>query len=269
VIGLNYKGKALTIAGSDSSGGAGIQADLKTFQAFDVYGMSVITSITAQNTLEVKAIYDIPREIVALQIDSVLEDIGVDAVKTGMLSNEEIIETVAERLKFYRVEKIVVDPVMVSKSKARLLKESAERRFLELIIPLAFIITPNIPEAEAISGVKIKNTEDMKLSAKIIREMGAKNVLIKGGHLEGDMTVDILFDGRDFYPFEEKRIPTKNTHGTGCTFSSAITACLARGEDIYTAVKKTKRYITLAIKEAPNNIGRGFGPLYHNIGGTV
>ena len=227
----------MTIAGSDSSGGAGIQADLKTFQAFDVYGMSVITSVTAQNTVEVKAIYDIPREFVALQIDSILEDIGVDAVKTGMLSNEEIIETVAERLKFHKIEKVVVDPVMVSKSKARLLKESAEKRFLELIIPLAFIITPNIPEAEVISGVEIKDTEDMKLAAKIIREMGARNVLIKGGHLEGDVAVDVLFDGRDFHLFEEKRIQTKNTHGTGCTFSSAITACLARGEDIYSAIK--------------------------------
>ncbi|MGC8971881.1 MAG: bifunctional hydroxymethylpyrimidine kinase/phosphomethylpyrimidine kinase [bacterium] len=266
---MNYKGKALTIAGSDSGGGAGIQADLKTFQAFDVYGMSVITSVTAQNTLEVKSIYDLHREIVALQIDAIFEDISADAVKTGMLSNEEIIETVAERLTFYKVEKIVVDPVMISKSKARLLKESAEEKFLELIVPLAFIITPNIPEAEAISGVKITSIEDMKISAKIIREKGAKNVLIKGGHLGGDVAVDILFDGKDFHFFEEERIFTKNTHGTGCTFSSAITACLARGEDVYNSIKKAKRYITLAIKEAPNNIGKGFGPLYHNLGGII
>jgi len=266
---MNYKGKALTIAGSDSSGGAGIQADLKTFQAFDVYGMSVITSITAQNTLEVKAIYDIPKEIVALQINSIFEDISVDAVKTGMLSNEEIIETVAERLIFYKVEKVVVDPVMIAKSKARLLKKTAERKFLDLIVPLAFVITPNIPEAEVISEIKINNIEDMKISAKIIKGKGAKNVLIKGGHLEGDVAIDILFDGKEFYFFEGERIFTKNTHGTGCTFSSAITACLARGEDIYNSVKEAKRYITLAIKEAPNNIGKGFGPLYHNIGGII
>ncbi|MBC7321384.1 bifunctional hydroxymethylpyrimidine kinase/phosphomethylpyrimidine kinase [bacterium] len=266
---MNYKGKALTIAGSDSSGGAGIQADLKTFQAFDVYGMSVITSVTAQNTLEVKAIYDIPEEMVALQIDSIFEDIGVDAVKTGMLSNEGIIEVVAERLTFYKVEKIVVDSVMVSKSKARLLKESAEKKFLELIIPLAFLITPNIPEAEVISGIEIEDIEDMKTSARKIKELGAKNVLIKGGHLKGDMSTDILFDGKEFYLFEEERIPSKNTHGTGCTFSSAITACLARGESLYDAIKKAKQYITLAIREAPSNIGRGFGPLYHNIRGIL
>lgn len=266
---MNYKGKALTIAGSDSSGGAGIQADLKTFQAFDVYGMSVITSVTAQNTFEVKAIYDLPREMIALQIDSIFEDIDVDAVKTGMLSNEEIIETVADRLSFYNVEKVIVDPVMVSKSKARLLKESAEKKFIELIIPLAFLITPNIPEAEVISGIEIKNIEDMKNSAEKIKEMGAKNVLIKGGHLEGDKSTDILFDGIKFYLFEEKRVLSKNTHGTGCTFSSAITACLARGEDLYDAVKKAKQYITVAIKEAPDNIGKGFGPLYHNIRGIL
>ncbi len=266
---MNYKGKALTIAGSDSSGGAGIQADLKTFQAFDVYGMSVITSITAQNTLEVKAIYDLPKEIIALQIDSIFEDIGVDAVKTGMLSNEEIIETVVDRLSFYKVEKIVVDPVMVSKSKARLLKESAEKRFIELIIPLAFLITPNIPEAEVISGVKIESVEDMKISAREIKEMGARNVLIKGGHLEEGVSTDVLYDGVEFYLFKEERIPSKNTHGTGCTFSSSITACLAIGEDLYNAVKKAKQYITIAIREAPNNIGRGFGPLYHNIRGIV
>lgn len=266
---MNYKGKALAIAGSDSSGGAGIQADLKTFQAFDVYGMSVITSVTAQNTLKVKAIYDIPKEMVALQIDSIFEDIEVDAVKTGMLSNEEIIETVADKLSFYKVEKIVVDPVMVSKSNAKLLKGSAEKRFIDLIIPLAFLITPNIPEAELISGVKIENVEDMKISARKIREIGARNVLIKGGHLEENVSTDVLFDGIEFYLFEEERIPSKNTHGTGCTLSSAITACLARGENLYNAIRKAKQYITIAIREAPNNIGKGFGPLYHNIRGIV
>ncbi|MCX7795798.1 MAG: bifunctional hydroxymethylpyrimidine kinase/phosphomethylpyrimidine kinase [bacterium] len=266
---MNYKGKALTIAGSDSSGGAGIQADLKTFQAFDVYGMSVVTSVTAQNTLTVKAIYDLPKEIVTLQMDAIFEDISVDAVKTGMLSNEEIIETVADRLSFYNVERIIVDPVMVSKSKARLLRESAEKRFIELIVPLAFLITPNIPEAEVISGIEIRDIEDMKHSARKIKEMGAKNVLIKGGHLEGNLSIDILFDGETFYLFEEERIPSKNTHGTGCTFSSAITACLARGENLYDAIKIAKQYITTAIREAPNNIGKGFGPLYHNIRGIL
>jgi len=262
---MNYEGKALTIAGSDSGGGAGIQADLKTFQVFNVFGMSVITSVTAQNTLGVKAIYDLPKEIVATQIDAVLEDIGADAVKTGMLSNREIIDVVAEKIKQFKIEKLVIDPVMVSKSGTRLLKEDAEKELINKIISLAFLVTPNIFEIEIISGMKINNLEDAKRAEKIIYNQGAKNVLIKGGHLEGEKAIDILFDGRDFYTFESEKINTKNTHGTGCTLSSAITAELAKGKGIVEAVKIAKEFIILAIKEAPNNIGKGFGPLYHNV----
>lgn len=262
---LNYKARALTIAGSDSSGGAGIQADLKTFQIFDVYGMSVITAITAQNTQTVKTVYALPIDVIRLQIDTIFEDIEVDAVKIGMLFSEEIIEVVSERMSFYKIENLVVDPVMISKSGARLLEKSAEEKLIELIVPISFVLTPNIPEAEVISGMKIKDINDIKKSAEKIYRMGVKNVLIKGGHLQGGRSRDILFDGRDFYEFEEERIQTKNTHGTGCTLSSAITACLARGFDIHIAVKIAKRYISLAIKEAPDNIGKGSGPLYHNI----
>lgn len=262
---MNYKGKALTIAGSDSSGGAGIQADLKTFQAFNVYGMSVITSITAQNTRNVKAIYELPKEIITSQIDAIFEDIEVDAVKLGMLFNEDTIEVVAERMDFYRVERLVVDPVMVSKSGVRLLKESAIEKFIELIIPLSFILTPNIPEAEVLSGEKIENINGVKRAAERIYNKGARNVLIKGGHSFEEKVTDILFDGKDFYIFEDERIATRNTHGTGCTLSSAITACLAKGLALYNSIAIAKRYVTLAIKEAPNDIGKGFGPLYHNI----
>jgi len=265
VIILNYKGKALTIAGSDSSGGAGIQADLKTFQAFDVYGMSVVTSITAQNTQGVKAIYGLPEEFVTLQIDAIFEDIVVDAVKIGMLFSEAIIDVVAERMDFYGIEKLVVDPVMIAKSGARLLKESAIERFIKLIVPLSFVLTPNIPEAEVISGEKIEDIDDVKKSAEKIHRMGAKNVLIKGGHLEEEKSKDILFDGKNFYSFEDERILTRNTHGTGCTLSSAIAACLAREIDVYNAIGIAKRYVTSAIREAPNDIGKGFGPLYHSI----
>lgn len=262
---MNYEGRALTIAGSDSGGGAGIQADLKTFQVFNVFGMSVITSVTAQNTLGVKAIYDLPKEVVAVQIDAVLEDIGIDAVKTGMLSNKEIIDVVREKVEQFKIEKLVIDPVMVAKSGARLLKEDAEREFIDKLVPLAFIITPNIFEAEIISGIKIDNLDDVKEAGKRIYSLGVKNVLIKGGHLEGEKAIDILFDGKNFHTFESERIDTKNTHGTGCTISSAITAELAKGKSVIEAVKIAKEFITLAIKEAPNNIGKGFGPLYHNI----
>ncbi len=262
---MNYEGRALTIAGSDSSGGAGIQADLKTFQVLNVYGMSVITSITAQNTLGVKAIHDIPEDIVALQIDAVLEDINVDAAKTGMLSNANIINTVAEKVEQYKIEKIVIDPVMVAKSGARLLREDAVKELINKIIPLAFLVTPNISEAEIISGIKINFFESIKEACKIIQSLGAKNVLIKGGHLGGEKSIDVLFNGVEFYTFEVDRTNTKNTHGTGCTLSAAIAAELAKGKDIITSVKIAKDFITLAIKEAPDNIGKGFGPLYHNI----
>jgi hydroxymethylpyrimidine/phosphomethylpyrimidine kinase len=262
---MNYEGKALTIAGSDSGGGAGIQADLKTFQAFNVFGMSAVTSVTAQNTLGVRSIHDIPSNIVGDQIDMIMQDIGTDAAKTGMVSNKEIIEMIVDRVRRYKIEKLVVDPVMIAKSGARLLRKDAEKALIEKLLPAAFLVTPNVFEAEIISGISIKNIEDAKKSAKLIQKKGAKNVLLKGGHLSGEKAIDILFDGKDFTCYEAERINTENTHGTGCTFSAVITAGLAKGMTVYNAIKVAKDYITRAIKNAPTNIGKGHGPLYHNI----
>ncbi|OYD16761.1 bifunctional hydroxymethylpyrimidine kinase/phosphomethylpyrimidine kinase [candidate division WOR-3 bacterium JGI_Cruoil_03_44_89] len=262
---MNYEGKALTIAGSDSGGGAGIQADLKTFQAFNVFGMSVVTSVTSQNTLGVRSIRDIPPDVVGDQIDMIMEDIGTDAAKTGMVSNKDIIGMVVDRVKKYRIEKLVVDPVMVAKSGARLLRENAESALTEKLLPVAFLVTPNVFEAEILSGTEIGGIEDAKKSARLIRERGVKFVLLKGGHLSGERAIDILFDGRDFDFYESERVDTENTHGTGCTFSAAITAGLSRGMGVHDAIKVAKDYITRAIRNAPTDIGGGHGPLYHNI----
>ncbi|MEA3475793.1 MAG: bifunctional hydroxymethylpyrimidine kinase/phosphomethylpyrimidine kinase [Candidatus Cloacimonadota bacterium] len=262
---MNYEGKALTIAGSDSGGGAGIQADLKTFHAFNVFGMSAVTSVTSQNTLGVRSIHDIPSNVVGDQIDMIMKDIGTDATKTGMVSNKEIIEIIVDRVEEHKIEKLVVDPVMIAKSGARLLRKDAEKALIENLLPVAFLVTPNVFEAEIISGISIKNIEDAKKLAKLIQKMGAKNVLLKGGHLSGENAIDILFDGKGFTYYEKDKIDTKNTHGTGCTFSAAITAGLAKGVTVYNAIKVAKDYITRAIKNAPTNIGKGHGPLYHNI----
>jgi len=263
---MNYEGKALTIAGSDSGGGAGIQADLKTFYSFNVFGMSVLTSITAQNTLGVRAVHDIPPDIIEKQIDAVMEDIGADSVKTGMVSSKRIIETIANRVKKYRMKKLVVDPVMIAQSGDRLLQKDAELSLAKELFPLTFILTPNVYEAELISGLKIKNIEDAKKAAELIHEKGPEFVLLKGGHLnDNEEAVDILFDGKKFDYFKAQRIDTSNTHGTGCTFSAAITACLSKGMDVHSAVETAKDYITRAIQNAPRDIGKGSGPLYHNI----
>ena len=262
---MNYKGKALTIAGSDSGGGAGIQADLKTFHSFGIFGLSVLTSVTAQNTLGVHAIYDLPASIVAAQIDAVIKDIEVDAVKTGMISNREIIETIVNRIKKYRISQLVVDPVMVAKSGDRLLKKDAETVFLKNLLPLSFLVTPNIPEAEIISGTKILNIEDAKKAAKIIQALGPDFILLKGGHLHEENAIDILFDGNLYNYFKAERIDTVNTHGTGCTLSASITACLSQGMNVQNAIQVAKDYITRAIQYAPDNIGKGSGPLYHSI----
>lgn len=263
---MGYEGVALTVAGSDSSGGAGIQADLKTFAAFNVYGASVITSITAQNTMGVYAVFDIPPDIVGKQFDAVAEDLDIGALKIGMLSSGEIMEVVAEKIKKYGIEKVVLDPVMVAKTGAPLIKDDAIEILKNVMVPLAYVITPNIPEAEILAGMEIKNPIDMKEAAKRICEMGAKNVLLKGGHLkEYSKVIDILFDGKNSYVFQADRVETKNTHGTGCTLSSAIAAGLAKGRDIFKAVSDAERYISLAIREAPKNIGHGYGPLYHNV----
>lgn len=254
--------KALTIAGSDSGGGAGIQADLKTFTAFKVFGMSAITSITAQNTLGVFEIYDLPPETVQKQIDVVCEDIGVDAAKTGMLSNANIISAVADSIMKNNITKLVVDPVMRAKSGALLLRPEAEEALIEKIFPLATVITPNIPESEALIKRNIRGLKDMKEAAKYIMDYGPRNVLIKGGHLEGKYSIDILYNGSEFYEFGADRVYTRNTRGTGCTFSSAITSMLAWGYDIITSIDVAKRYITEAIRQS-FEIGKGYGPLNH------
>lgn len=257
----NYKIPTLTIAGSDSSGGAGIQADLKTFSAIGAYGMSVITAITAQNTQGVFLVEDLSKEIIEKQIEVVFEDIEPKAVKIGMVSSPEIINTIVNTLKKYNPKYLVVDPVMISKSGYSLLKQEAKKSLIEELIPMAYIITPNIPEAEEITGLKINTVDDMREVGKKILELGPKYVLMKGGHLEGD-AVDVLIGKNIFEVFKEERLDRKNTHGTGCTLSSAITSHLALGYTIVEAVKLSKEYITEAIKES-FDIGKGVGPVNH------
>lgn len=253
--------KVLTIAGSDSSGGAGIQADLKTFAAHGVYGMSVITAVTAQNTQGVLAVQDISREMVLKQIEAVFDDIQVDALKIGMVSQRDIIYAVAEGVKKYSARNVVLDPVMISKSGFNLLVPEAKEALISELIPLATIVTPNIYEAIAITGVNIKGIGDMERAAKLIFKMGPENVLIKGGHLEEDAT-DVLYDGNKITHFKSHRINTKNTHGTGCTLSSAIASNLAQGYDMVESVSKAKKYITMAIMHSLE-IGKGVGPTNH------
>lgn len=253
--------KALTIAGSDSCGGAGIQADLKTFAAHGAYGMSVVTAVTAQNTQGVFAVQDIEPNVIALQINAIFDDIEVDAVKIGMVSVPETIETIVARLLVYQPRNVVVDPVMVSKSGYHLLEPRAQSVLIEKLLPLADVATPNIPEAEVITGMKIADLAGMEEAARRIFAMGPKNVLIKGGHLTGEST-DILFDGKKMQYFRAARIPTKNTHGTGCTLSSAIAANLGRGLPVTEAIKCAKDYITVAIEHALS-IGKGVGPTHH------
>jgi hydroxymethylpyrimidine/phosphomethylpyrimidine kinase len=251
----------LTIAGSDCSGGAGIQADLKTFSAHGVYGMSVIASVVAENTSCVISVQDIDPDIVRDQIDAIFEDIPVDGVKVGMLSNDRIMRIVAAKLIQYRAPKPVIDPVMVAKGGEALMDRYALKALIHELIPVAFLLTPNIPEAEIIAGIRIFTEAEMKAAAQIIYEMGARNVLIKGGHMEGDAE-DLLFDGKEFLHFHSRRIDTKNTHGTGCTFSSAIAANLAKGMELAEAVGAAKAYITAAIEHA-FSVGKGHGPVNH------
>ena len=254
--------RALTIAGSDSGGGAGIQADLKAFCAFGVYGMSSITSITAQNTKGVEAIFDLPPSLVAKQIECVVSDIGVDATKTGMLSNSSIIEVVAQEIKKFNIEKLVVDPVMVSKSGALLLQRDAVDTLVGELFPLSFLITPNLPEASFLVGEEIKNVSDMERACVSLKKWGPRYVLLKGGHLPGEEIVDILFDGEKFTLFPAPRVATKNTHGTGCTYSAAICALLALGYPITEAVKVAREYMSEVIAHSLD-LGKGFGPVNH------
>lgn len=253
--------KVLSIAGSDCSGGAGIQADLKTFSAHGVYGMSAIVSVVAENTSRVIDIQDITPAMIEKQIDAVFEDIEVDAVKIGMLSQISCMEAVAKKLRQYTPSNIVIDPVMYAKNGCALMNPESIETLIKIIFPLADLITPNIPEAKKIAGMEIKNVEDMKRAARVIHQMGCKNVLIKGGHSTGE-ALDVLFDGTRFYYFGAKRIDTKNTHGTGCTYSSAIASNLALGLNLQDAVEKAKEYVTTAIKHALP-IGKGHGPTHH------
>lgn len=259
--------KVLTIAGSDSCGGAGIQADLKAFSANGVYGMSVITAITAQNTQGVFAVQDIDEEIIKAQIDAIFTDIEVDAVKIGMVSIASTINAISHKLQQYKAQRIVLDPVMISKSGYALLKPEAKSALIKNLVPYAYVITPNIPEAleilkEVGSEIKaIETVEQMEEGAKEIYKLGCKNVLLKGGHMEGE-AVDVLYDGKELTYFHSERIPTKNTHGTGCTLSSAIAANLALGCCIKEAVSRAKQYITIAIEHSLD-IGHGCGPTHH------
>ncbi len=255
--------KALTIAGSDSGGGAGIQADLKTFSAFRVFGMSVITAVTAQNSLGVQGVENLPPAFVARQLRSVLEDFGADAAKCGMLSTAPIIEAVAAELTGHRIEKLVVDPVMVAKSGDQLLQPEARAALADRILPLALLVTPNLPEAEVLAGMRVAEPEDMEEAARRIHLMGPRYVLVKGGHLKGDAT-DLLWNGREFTRFSTPRIDSQNTHGTGCTFSAAIAAGLARGQALGDAIRSAKAYVTRAIREG-FQAGRGVGQLRHFI----
>ena len=251
----------LTIAGSDTCGGAGIQADLKTFSAFGTYGMSVITAVTAQNTQGVLDSQDISPEIIRKQIEAIFTDIPVAAVKIGMVSVAETINAIADQLEQYHPEKIVVDPVMVSKSGFDLLKPEAKTALIQRLLPLAYVVTPNLPEAEVITGERIDTLTDMERAAKLIYELGAKNVLVKGRHLKDDAT-DILYDGKNIIRLPMKRIDTKNTHGTGCTISSAIAACLGKGMDVEQAVRSAKEYVTIGIEHSIS-LGKGVGPTNH------
>ncbi|MHC1721512.1 MAG: bifunctional hydroxymethylpyrimidine kinase/phosphomethylpyrimidine kinase [Clostridiaceae bacterium] len=252
--------KVLTIAGSDSCGGAGIQADLKAMSALGVYGMSVITAVTAQNTMGVQDVQEISLDIIEAQLRSVFDDIEVDAVKIGMVSNPEIIMLIKRLLLEYEAKNIVLDPVMVSKSGYFLLKEEAQEAIKELI-SIACLVTPNIPEAEVLTGMGIDTEDAMKTAALKIQSLGAGNVLIKGGHRCNDAS-DILLSGSDFYVLEGKRINTTNTHGTGCTLSSAIASYMAKGYSLKDAVGLSKDYITKAIENS-FSIGNGVGPVGH------
>lgn len=253
--------QVLTIAGSDSGGGAGIQADLKTFSALGVYGMSVITAVTAQNTEGVTAIENISSEVVTKQIDAIFSDFKVDAVKIGMVSNIGIIKAIAAGLKRWAIKEIILDPVMVSQSGSYLLKPEAREALINNLFPLALVVTPNLYEAEVILGREINTVEEMKEAARDIYQLGGAGVLVKGGHLNGE-AVDVFYDGAEIYEFTAPRIDTRNTHGTGCTYSSAIAAYLARDNDLVTAIKKAKVYITGAIKNSLD-IGHGPGPTHH------
>lgn len=257
----NTPPRVLTVAGSDSGGGAGIQADLKTILAMGGYGMSALTALTAQNTLGVVAVHAVPPGFVARQIDSVAEDIGVDAAKTGMLNTPGVIAAVAERIGHHGIGPLVVDPVMISKSGARLLQPGAEDALREQLLPLATVLTPNLPEAQVLSGLEVRKQDQMRDAARSVLDLGPAVVLVKGGHLEGP-PVDLFYDGEEFVEIAYPRVKTKNTHGTGCTYSAAIATCLGRGMDPLGAVRTARKALQRAIENALP-LGEGHGPLDH------
>ena len=250
---------ALTIAGSDSGGGAGIQADLKTFAALGVHGTSAVTAVTAQNTLGVTDILELPVSMIRAQVDAVASDLGVDAAKTGMLSSPAIIEAVVAAIEDHRIRLLVVDPVMVAKGGARLLREEAIDALRSRLLPLAAVITPNLPETEALLARPVRTLAEMRQAARDLALLGPRAVVVKGGHSEGDAT-DVYWDGSDMVELTSPRFPTRNTHGSGCAFSAAIAAGLARGLDPLAAVREAKEFITDAI-EFSLEIGHGHGPV--------
>ena len=253
--------RAMTIAGSDSGGGAGIQADLKTFAALGVYGTSVLTAITAQNTTGVFDVLELPTTLIGSQIDAVVSDIGTDAVKTGMLSSSAIIQAVAEKIREHGLTSLVVDPVMVAKGGDRLLHEEAVGALRDYLVPLAMVVTPNAPEAQVLTGRAVETLDGARAAAREIVAMGAQAAVVKGGHLEGPPT-DVLYDGGEFIELTAERIDSTSTHGTGCTFASAVAAGLARGLPLQDAVSLAKEYVTAAITHA-FPMGQGHGPLNH------
>jgi hydroxymethylpyrimidine/phosphomethylpyrimidine kinase len=255
---------ALTIAGSDSGGGAGIQADLKTFHQYGVHGTSVIVALTAQNTREVRAVHTVPGEFVRHQLDAVAEDLPPDAVKTGMLASPALVNLVAEQIRHREWSRYVLDPVMVATSGDRLLEREAEQALLGLLVPLAAVVTPNLHEAAILAGFEVENEEDMARAGKALLEHGAGAVLIKGGHLDSDALVDLLVTPGGTRRFAHERIDTTSTHGTGCTLSAAITAGLALGRPLEEAVASGLDYVQRAIRAAPE-LGGGRGPVNHGV----
>lgn len=253
--------RVLSIAGSDSGGGAGIQADLKTISASGGYGMSVVTALTAQNTLGVQRIHHIAVDMVEEQCRSVMTDIGVDAVKTGMLGTPDIVRAVARQIRETHVPHLVVDPVMIAKGGASLLQEDATSVLADELLPLADVVTPNIPEAEILAEMRIDTVDDMRQAARRIQERGCRSVVVKGGHRTGD-AIDVLFDGSDYYEFPASRIETEDTHGTGCTFSAALATALAKGNGLHEAVRQAKASVTTAIRFGLR-LGQGQGPANH------
>lgn len=258
--------RVLTIAGSDSGGGAGIQADIKAISAMGCYASSAITAITVQNTIGVQAVHPVPLDILSGQIDAVLSDIGADAIKIGMLHSSDVVNLVADKIEQYNIRNVVLDPVMVSTSGHRLIEESAINTLIDRLLPLSRIITPNIPEAEILSGVKIESEENFDKVALQLSNNKSISVFLKAGHLSGELLVDYFYNAEldEIIKLESKRVKTKNTHGTGCTLSSALAAALAKGEDLSSAARSAKYYIEQAIISGANyTIGQGHGPVNH------